>query len=670
MHGDLNSHSGQRFNQRTTHLSLSVCSALVVTMIGFLVDPVRVEASEMRIEKTPDVVAIEDGERTLLEYQQTPNPYKVYVRALTTPSGVQILRDSPHDHVHHHALMYAIGADGVDFWSENPAAKPGKQIPRDTEARIVGQNATIEQAVSWVDVDDQTYLEEARTITLQPAAISGASLLTWDSQFRPARGRESVELWGRHYFGLGMRFVTSMDNVGTLMNASGEEGESVRGTERLVEADWCAYTAPADGRLVTVAMFDHPDNAPHRATWFTMTGPFAYLAATLNLAKQPIQLAAGRRLSLRYGIALWDGEIGREQIQQAFRTWIGLGAPKTRALPEVATVGKHGYLGGELVYPLDDKPTPQCHASTIVETRSGLVAAWFGGTHEKNKDVGIWVSRQIGGQWTKPVEVVNGVQSAELRYPCWNPVLFQPADGPLMLFYKVGPSPSSWWGMLVTSKDDGQTWSEPRKLGENDAVGHLLGPVKNKPIQLDDGTILCPSSSEHEGWRVHFEATKDLGKTWTVIGPINDGVEFGAIQPSILTYADGKMQVMCRSRQSVITQSWSEDGGKTWSKMTATALPNPNAGTDAVTLADGRQLLVYNHTTRGGGFPSGRNMLNVAISDDGKQWKTVLTLERDKGEYSYPAVIQTDDGRVHITYTFQRQSVKHVVLDSADLPSL
>ena len=336
-------------------------------------------------------------------------------------------------------------------------------------------------------------------------------------------------------------------------------------------------------------------------------------------------------------------------------------------IPAPAKPGEGAYLAGELIYPLDDKPTPQCHASTIVETPSGLVAAWFGGQHEKNPDVGIWLSRRDAKGWSRPVEVVNGIQSADLRYPCWNPVLFFPKGGPLLLFYKVGPTPSSWWGMLTTSADDGKTWSAPRKLGEDDKIGHLLSPVKNKPIQLADGSILCPSSSEHGGWRVHFERTEDLGKTWKVIGPINDGQEFGSIQPSVLTHGDGRMQVMCRSRQNVLTQSWSADGGKTWSKLAASPLPNPNAGTDAVTLKEGRQLIVYNHTVRGGGFPSGRNMLNVAVSDDGNKWTPVLTLERAEGEFSYPAVIQTSDGKVHATYTFQRQSVKHVVLDPAKL---
>lgn len=336
-------------------------------------------------------------------------------------------------------------------------------------------------------------------------------------------------------------------------------------------------------------------------------------------------------------------------------------------LPEVAKPGQNGYVLGELVYSLDDKPTPQCHASTIVETSNGLVAAWFGGKHEKNPDVGIWVSRKEKGQWSKPVEVANGVQSSNKRFPCWNPVLFQPKTGPLMLFYKVGPSPSQWWGLLMTSNDRGKTWSKPRKLGRDPKLGeansHLIGPVKNKPIQLADGTILCPSSTEHKGWRVHFEASRDGGETWEVIGPIHNASKFNAIQPSLLSYPQGKLQILCRTRESVLGQSWSEDNGKTWGPVTATELPNPNAGTDAVTLADGRQMLVYNHTTRGGGFPSGRNLLNVAVSKDGENWQPVLTLEKDRGEFSYPAIIQTKEGNVHITYTYLRRGVKHVVVN-------
>ena len=343
------------------------------------------------------------------------------------------------------------------------------------------------------------------------------------------------------------------------------------------------------------------------------------------------------------------------------------------SLPEPAVKGKNGYINGELIFSLDKRPTPQCHASTLAETSSGMIAAWFGGSHEKNRDVGIWVSHRMEGKWSPPVEVVNGVQSDSLRYPCWNPVLFQPSGGPLLLFYKVGPSPREWWGEMMSSEDQGHTWSDPWKLGES-TLGPLIGPVKNKPVQLIDGTILCPSSTEkiengQTYWRVHFESTQDLGKNWEVVGPINDGIEFDAIQPSILFYKDGRMQILCRTMQDVISESWSSDGGLSWSHMKATMLPNPSAGTDAVTLADGRQLLVYNHSKRGRHSP-GRGLLNVALSDDGHSWNPVMTLEKQKGEFSYPAVIQSSDGLVHITYTYNRKSVKYVVINPQKLEEI
>ena len=138
----------------------------------------------------------------------------------------------------------------------------------------------------------------------------------------------------------------------------------------------------------------------------------------------------------------------------------------------------------EFIY--EKAPYPSCHASTIVETdKRELVAAWFGGTHEKHPDVGIWVSRYEKNAWTPSVEVANGVQPDGTRHPTWNPVLFQPRNAPLMLFYKVGPTPQTWWGELRTSTDGGRTWSAARRLPDK-----ILGPIKNKPVQLADGTIL------------------------------------------------------------------------------------------------------------------------------------------------------------------------------------
>jgi predicted neuraminidase len=313
-----------------------------------------------------------------------------------------------------------------------------------------------------------------------------------------------------------------------------------------------------------------------------------------------------------------------------------------------------GLVKSESIF--EQAPFPECHASTIVEADGHLVAAWFGGTHERHPDVGIWVSRLDRNGWTAPVEVANGIQSPTNRYPCWNPVLFLPKRGPLLLFYKVGPSPRTWWGMLKTSKDGGRTWSEGRRLPDG-----FAGPVKNKPVQLANGDLLCPSSSEDAGWRVHFERTRDLGETWEKIGPVNDGKEIGAIQPSVLFLKDQRLEAVGRTQQGKVFQTTSADQGATWSRMTLTQLPNPNSGTDAVTLKDGRHLLVYNHTAKG------RSPLNVAVSDDGQTWKAALVLESQPGEYSYPAVIQSNDGKVHLTYTWKRQRIQHVVLDPAAL---
>lgn len=312
-------------------------------------------------------------------------------------------------------------------------------------------------------------------------------------------------------------------------------------------------------------------------------------------------------------------------------------------------------LKSEFLY--ETAPFPSCHASTIAEpTGGGLVTAWFGGTAEKNPDVGIWLARLEGGRWTAPVEVANGVQPDGQRHPTWNPVLFQPKTGPLLLFYKVGPTPSTWWGMLRTSSDGGKSWSAASRI-----PGECVGPIKNKPVQLPNGDILSPSSSEHDGWRVHFERSRDLGKTWDMIGPVNDGKAVSAIQPSILFLGGDNLLALGRTRQGKLFQVGSTDLGKSWGAMTLTALPNPSSGTDAVTLQDGRHLLIYNHT------PKGRSPLNLALSADAKTWQAALVLESNPGEYSYPALIQTRDGLVHATYTWKRQKVKHVVIDPAKL---
>jgi predicted neuraminidase len=314
-------------------------------------------------------------------------------------------------------------------------------------------------------------------------------------------------------------------------------------------------------------------------------------------------------------------------------------------------------LTREFVY--ERAPFPSAHASTIVETASGLVAAWFGGTAEKHPDVGIWVSRRESSGWSTPVEVARGTGRDGRAVPCWNPVLFQPSRGPLVLFYKAGPSPSEWWGLARTSADGGRTWSAEVALPPG-----ILGPIRAKPVELESGAVLAGSSSEDHGWVVHMERWTPPGlaspEAWERGPALNDAARFEAIQPTLLVHSPTEIQALCRSRQKVITELWSRDGGRSWGPMSATPLPNPSAGIDSVRLADGRFLLVYNPTA------SGRGTLALAVSSDGRAWREAAILEKDDaGEYSYPAMIQSRDGRVHVTYTWRRQRIRHVVIDPA-----
>ena len=332
-------------------------------------------------------------------------------------------------------------------------------------------------------------------------------------------------------------------------------------------------------------------------------------------------------------------------------------------LPAQKNKWKEGILVDEFIY--TDAPFPQAHASTIAETPDGLIAAWFGGTKEGNKDVCIWTSRLVNNKWTTPGKIAEGIINDTLRYACYNPVLFYAPNDELLLFYKIGPNVAGWTGWMMRSRDNGKTWSKREALPEG-----YLGPIKNKPLLINN-TLICPSSTERNGWKVHFEYTNDFGKTWTKSADINDGIKVSAIQPSILTYKDGSMQILCRSKNRTINESWSSDGGKTWSEVKASSLPNNNSGTDAVTLKDGRQLLVYNHVKPADSLPNGkgaRTPLNVAISKDGKNWDAVLILEDSPiSQYSYPSVIQSKDGMVHIVYTWRRERIKYVKIDPGKL---
>ena len=325
---------------------------------------------------------------------------------------------------------------------------------------------------------------------------------------------------------------------------------------------------------------------------------------------------------------------------------------------------------------------PQCHASTIVETRKGdLVAAYFGGLYERHPEVCIYVSRKPKGsdKWEAPQMVADGVftpgtpdadfagiDSTSNRKACWNPVLYEMPDGELWLFFKIGKSVKDWTGWLVKSHDGGKTWSEKEHLPQG-----FLGPVKNKPEWVD-GRLLCASSTENNGWKIHFEIYHPDSKAWKYVGPIEAGQAprtikpsemkpIDCIQPSILRHRDGRLQVLCRTRNGRLATSFSSDGGEHWSKVELTDVPNNQSGTDAVTLRDGRQVLIYNDFATLPGTNKGpRTPLSIAVSNDGWHWQHLLTLEDSPiSQYSYPSIIQGSDGSLHVVYTWRRQRVAY-----------
>jgi predicted neuraminidase len=301
----------------------------------------------------------------------------------------------------------------------------------------------------------------------------------------------------------------------------------------------------------------------------------------------------------------------------------------------------------------ESAPFPACHAPTIAATPPGLVAAWFGGSQEGATDVGIWLARSEDGErWGEPWRFATGTDAAGRRQPCWNPVLHRHSDGTLRLFWRVGPSPRRWWSLMAVSTDDGQSWGEARPLPDG-----RLGPIKNKPLEQADGSLICPSSTEHLGWRCHVERLEPAAGRWSGGPTLNPPWSFLALQPALLDHGGGRLQALCRTRNAVVAECWSENGGATWTPMAATALANPNSAIDAVTLRDGRHLIVLNPVRRG------RTPLVLAVSSDGRRWEPFLTLEDAPGEYSYPAVVQAPDGRVHIAYTWRRSRIRHVVVE-------
>jgi len=315
------------------------------------------------------------------------------------------------------------------------------------------------------------------------------------------------------------------------------------------------------------------------------------------------------------------------------------------------------------------QPFASCHASTLVVLPDGCVlAAWFGGTKEGAGDVAIWCSRREHETWSAPVKLAG-----KEGVPHWNPVLFQNDDGQILLFYKVGRPIPMWQTMVMTSDDEGRTWSTPRQLVPGDRGGR--GPVKNKPIRLSNGDWLAPASVEGDVWDAFVDISHDQGQSWTKsqLVPLNrPGPETtpqptspppvpelsfqgqGIIQPTLWESKSGVVHMLLRSTAGCIFRADSRDGGRTWCTAYPTTLPNNNSGIDLTRLPKGDLVLAYNPVGENWGK---RTPLVLSVSsDNGNTWEHSYTLENEEGEYSYPAIVSREN-EIYLTYTWKRERI-------------
>lgn len=293
---------------------------------------------------------------------------------------------------------------------------------------------------------------------------------------------------------------------------------------------------------------------------------------------------------------------------------------------------------------------PFAHCSTLTDLgEAGLMAIWMGGEYETAPNVCLLSSRLPRGadQWTRPAILLEVA-----GHSMGQPVLLPRENGELWLFYNVILH-DHWENAvpyLVTSQDGGATWSPPRLLF--DTPGLML----RSRAHVIDGRIILPAYDE-KTWRSCMMLSDDNGATWRLTVPMESPQ--GNIHPNVVKRPDGKLLCYLRTGgQGVIWRSESADNGETWSPLTPTRFPNPNSGIDLLQLASGQYILAFNNSA------THRTPLSVATTNgSNEEWHWLQVVDDEFAELSYPSLAQTDDGLVHLLYTYRRQAIHYARFD-------
>lgn len=300
---------------------LAVAALMFVAGVGSAQSPLRLQAGV-----ATNAWIVSHHGQPLLRYVFNPRQNKPYVAEFSAPGGRNLLRDGPSDHLHHHALMYAIKVNGLNFWEE--VSGNGVERVVETSASVTGSAATLRQTIHWVapqdaflaDTTPAALLVEQRTLVLTVDQAKDEAALRWSAQFEVGGKTNTVVLEGANYFGLGARFLQELDPIAEHFNSDGKPDLS--GTKQDVTPhDWCAVAFDRPGAPATFAMFGQPTNPRGQATWFTMKRPFAYVSATQALDKEPLVYHTGDKWQVDYLVTIYPAVKSAEFLNARAAEW-------------------------------------------------------------------------------------------------------------------------------------------------------------------------------------------------------------------------------------------------------------------------------------------------------------------------------------------------------------